>query len=77
MHEHSWYFTLAPGRWTATCACGLAVVVQEPRPGCYSWDWQLDGAPAPGTVMVAAVASLLEARHTLLTTLLPGRNGHA
>ena len=47
MHEHSWYFTMQPARWTATCGCGLAVTVETPMPGRSTWKWTLHGDLPP------------------------------
>ncbi|HEY8744133.1 MAG TPA: hypothetical protein VIU62_13595 [Chloroflexota bacterium] len=74
MHEHSWYFTFAPARWTATCPCGLAVTVEERAPGKQSWEWTLNGAPPPAAVMLDGLASVTRARGELLATRAPGWN---
>ncbi len=66
MHEHSWYFTLAPGRWSAACACGLTVTVEEPAPGKSMWEWTLHGAVPPADLMLAGVGSVTRARRELL-----------
>ena len=67
-HEHSWYFTFGPGRWSATCgACGLAVAVEERGEGRSGWEWTQDGAPAPPDVRLAAIGSVQRARRALLT----------
>jgi hypothetical protein len=47
MHEHSWYFVFAPARWEASCACGLAVAVEEVAPGRATWEWTLHGGLPP------------------------------
>ncbi len=74
MHEHSWYLTLAPARWTATCACGLAVTVEEPEPGRVTWEWTLRGAIPPADVMLEGVGSVTRARRELLAGIAVGRN---
>ncbi|HEY8744179.1 MAG TPA: hypothetical protein VIU62_13825 [Chloroflexota bacterium] len=68
MHDHSWYFTFAPGRWTAFCACGLAVAVEEPAPGKQSWEWTLHGTSPAADVMLGAIGSVTRARSALLET---------
>jgi len=72
MHDHSWYFTLAPARWTASCACGLAVTVEEPAPGRQVWAWTLHGDVPPADLMLVGVGSVTRARRELLGTR-PGR----
>ena len=74
MHEHSWYFILAPARWTASCACSLAVLVTSTAPGQQRWHWALDGATPPSDVMLSGIASVTQARGELLATRAPGRN---
>lgn len=74
MHAHSWYFTLAPGRWSASCACGLAVVVEEPMPGRSTWAWTLHGDVPPADVMLAGISSVQRARRELLAGMAAGRN---
>jgi hypothetical protein len=74
MHEHSWYFTFAPARWTASCGCGLALVVEEREAGGQSWTWTLHGGMPPASMMVAAVGSVTRARRALLAA--PGPAGN-
>ena len=80
MHEHSWYFTDAPGRWTASCACGLAVEVTTKGPGQSTWEWNGrpsgvgDGDVPPADVMLDGIRSVTQARRELLATRAPGRN---
>jgi hypothetical protein len=74
MHEHSWYFADRPGRWTASCACGLAVEVTSVAPGQSTWRWTQDGELPPSGVMLAGVGSVTRARHELQATRAPGRN---
>lgn len=69
MHEHSWYFTFAPARWTASCACGLAVTVEEPEPGKSTWAWTLHGGVPPVDVMLDAIGSVTRVRRELLAGL--------
>ncbi len=66
MHEHSWYFTLAPGRWTASCGCGLAVTVVESAPGRSTWAWTLHGEVPPADLMLDGISSVTRARRELL-----------
>ena len=74
MHEHSWYFTDSPGRWTATCGCGLAVLVTSAAPGQQRWRWTQEGEIPPTDVMLAGVSSVTQARRELLATRAPGKN---
>ena len=74
MHEHSWYFADAPGRWSATCACGLAVTVTSAAPGQSWWAWTLEGRKPPANMMLDGLASVNRARRVLLATRAPGRN---
>jgi hypothetical protein len=66
MHEHTWYLTLGPGRWTAACACGLAVAVEEPAPGRSRWAWTRHGETPPAAVLLEAIESVTSARRALL-----------
>ncbi len=73
MHKHSWYFfTLAPGRWTAACACGLAVTVEESAPGKSTWAWTLHGDVPPADVMLAGISSVQRVRRELLAGMADG-----
>ena len=74
MHEHSWYFTQRPGRWTAACACGLAGTVDEPAPGRSTWEWTLHSETPPAELMLNAIGSVQQARRALLVSSLPGPN---
>ncbi len=68
MHEHSWYFTLAPGRWSASCACGLAVTVEEHDAGWQRWEWRLHGEVPPPALVLAGIGSVQQARRELLAS---------
>jgi hypothetical protein len=74
LHEHSWYFTDAPARWTASCGCGLAVEVTTKALGESTWEWTLDGDAPPADVMLDAIGSMTRVRRELLATWQPGRN---
>lgn len=74
MHDHSWYFTDAPGRWTASCACGLAVEVATPAPGRSTWHWTLDGRVPPSDATLAGIGSVTRARRQFLAARAPSRN---
>ena len=74
MHEHSWYFTMQPARWTASCACGLAVEVKTPAPGQSLWEWTQDGRMPRSDVMLDGIGSVIGARRELLASRMPGRN---
>ncbi len=74
MHEHSWYFTLAPARWSASCACGVAVNVDIPVPGRSLWRWTLHGHVAPVKRMLDGIGSVQQARRQLLAGMAAGRN---
>ncbi|HEY8746020.1 MAG TPA: hypothetical protein VIU62_23265 [Chloroflexota bacterium] len=74
MHEHSWYFTMQPARWTASCACGLVVAVTTKGPGQSTWEWALDGDVPPADVMLDGIGSVTRARRELLASRTPGRN---
>ncbi len=72
MHEHSWYFTLAPARWTATCGCGLAVTVEEHDVGRQRWEWRLHGEVPPAALLLEGIGSVQQARRELLAGLTVG-----
>lgn len=74
MHEYSWYFTDAPARWSAACACGLAVEVVMSAPGRSRWHWTQDGEIPPADVMLAGISSVTRARGELLAARAPGQN---
>ena len=74
MHEHSWYFTLQPARWTATCGCDLAVTFETPMPGRSTWAWRLDVETPPADVMLVGIGSVTRARPALLAARLPERS---
>ena len=71
MHDHSWYFTDAPGRWTASCSCGLAVEVIMQAPGQSTWRWTLAGQIPPTAVMLAGIGSVGGARRELVAARAP------
>ena len=74
-HVHAWYFTLAPGRWSATCACGLAVEVEEPDVGSSTWFWTLQSGQIPGVdVLLAGIGSVIQSRQVLLLAKAPMKN---
>jgi hypothetical protein len=58
----------APARWSASCACGLAVVVVESAPGRSSWERTLRGEVPPPDLMLEGVGSVTCARREQLTT---------
>lgn len=74
MHEHSCYFTDAPGRWVATCACGLAVEMTAPSPDRSTWRWTLHGELPPVGMMLGGIGSVIRARREMLVGLTPGGN---
>jgi hypothetical protein len=61
-HVHQWRFVDAPGRWTATCACGLAVTVEAAEPGRGIWTWRLGGGPPSAEALLESVTSVVKAR---------------
>jgi hypothetical protein len=71
-HEHAWYFTFAPGHWTATCGGGLEVTVEEPEPGQEVWRWRLHGGVPPVAMLLDAVTSVVRARRERLGRFRPG-----
>lgn len=73
-HDHSWYFTFGPGRWTATCGCGLAVTVEEREAGRQVREWTWHGEAPAADVMLSGVGSVTRARRKLLASMVPGGN---
>lgn len=61
-HVHEWRFVDAPGRWTATCWCGLVVTVQAFGPDGGLWTWRLDDRPPSGDLLLESVTSVVRAR---------------
>jgi hypothetical protein len=74
MHDHAWHFTDAPGRWAASCACGLAVEVTMPAPGRSTWEWTLHGEIPPADAMLEGLRSVLVARREERAAGQPGPN---
>lgn len=74
MRDHTWYFTLAPGRWSASCGCGLTVHLDIPVPSRSLWRWTLDGHVSPVERMLDGVGSVTRALRELLAGMAVGRN---
>ncbi len=65
-HAHTWAFTFTAAGWSAACACGLAVAVEEQPAGRTLWEWNLHGAPPPAELMLAGVGSVTRAHRDVL-----------
>ena len=62
MCAHVWSFAWRAMGWSARCACGLAVVVDEGLWPGHGRHWTCDGRPATPEQVAPAVASLYDQR---------------